>query len=122
MGEAVCYTCHVTHTPRTNSQQFLVMKIYMPEPVDLIRLQIVQQNAETQYLTLYETTRQEVEDMIQEVLKEQNLSPLVKGRRTSIQIREAKGGKNGKSKSVSFFGIDPSKMYQLIKKHVNKKK
>jgi hypothetical protein len=44
----------------------------------------------------------------------------VGGKVTNIEIREAKGGQNGKSVSLSFKGLSPKKVKELIIKHLEK--
>jgi len=94
------------------------MKIYEQTPNYLVRIQIIRIEEETQYLTLCETTPQEVEEMCKRVVESQNLSPFEKGNRTRIDIRESLGGKNGKSISISFKGLDTKKTLNLILAHL----
>lgn len=98
------------------------MKIYEKEPPYLIRLQIIKQECETEYLTLIDATLEQVEQMIKEVMNKQVVPALETGFKekvTSVNIRESKGGKNGKSLVVSFRGIDPKKALGLIINHLN---
>lgn len=91
------------------------MKIYQPEPAYLVRLQITQQGQQSEYITLYETTPEDVRKFLTGIIAEQNIDPFFKGRNTSIHIREAKGGTNGKSKSFTFKGLTPAELAKLIK-------
>ncbi len=95
------------------------MKVFKQEPTYFIRLQIVQQKSDTQYLTLVETTREEVTEMVKGIISK-NASPIItKGMtRTQVHIREAWGAKNGKSQSVSFYGLDPLQILNLILQEV----
>jgi len=90
------------------------MKIYKYEPTYFVRLQIVKQKEEAEYLTLHETTIEEVKEMCKKVVVSQNITPFEKGYKTTINIREATGGTNGKSTSLSFRGINPIKVKDLI--------
>ncbi len=94
------------------------MKIYKHEPQIIIRVMIAKHGEETQYLSLCETTRTEVEQLFQKIVKQQNLDPFTKGRVTSINIREAIGAKNGKSKSLSFRGLNPKEVIDLFLKEI----
>ncbi len=96
------------------------MKFYEHTPVDVIRIQISKKLEERQYLTLYETTMDEVEAMIKEVVLKQHLSPFEIGVKTSITVREATGSKNGKSKSISFRGLSAKQTIDLIINHIKK--
>jgi hypothetical protein len=96
------------------------MKIYQHTPNKYIRLQIAKLGEETQYITLHETDREEVESMIKEIITKQNLSPFQTGNRTQIMVREATGGENGKCKSLSFRGLSTKQVLDLIVNHINK--
>jgi hypothetical protein len=96
------------------------MKIYEPQPENLVRLQIAKIGEETQYLTLCETTVAEVKELCEKLIIAQNISPFTQGKRTSINIREAKGGKNGKSISISFYGLSTKEVLNLIIQHLKK--
>ena len=90
------------------------MKIYAPEPKDLIRLQICRQLEDTEYITLCECTIPEVIQHLSKLIEKQKIPVFVKGKKTSINIRNALGGKNGKSTSVSFYGLSPKETKELI--------
>lgn len=91
------------------------MKIYNPEPIPLVRLQIRKSKEETFYLTLHETTRKEVVDFVRTVIKDK-INPFPEGVRTSIHIRDAVGAKNLKCETVSFYGLTTKEVYNLILK------
>jgi hypothetical protein len=95
------------------------MKIYNPEPTPLVRLQIRKAKEETFYLTLHETTRKEVVDFVRTVIKDK-INPFPEGIRTSIHIRDAIGAKNLKSETLSFYGLEPKEVYNLILKELKK--
>jgi hypothetical protein len=94
------------------------MKIYEQKPTHLVRIQISKIGDNTQYLTFCETTPPEVEEMCKSVIEAQKLSPFASGNKTRIDIRESWGGKNGKSKSISFRGLDTKTTLELIINHV----
>lgn len=97
------------------------MKIYEQAGVHLVRIQVKRvSDVTTQYLTLCETTIEEVEEMCKAVIESQNISLFAVGKKTSINIRESWGGKNGKSKSISFRGLDTKTTIELIINHLKK--
>lgn len=96
------------------------MKIYEYSPVYFVRLQITQQKQDAEYLTLCDTTIDEVKEFLTNLLNEQKISPF-ETTKTSINIREALGGKNGKSTSISFRGLNPKKTLDLITNNLKNK-
>jgi len=90
------------------------MKIFKQQPIDLIRVRIYKDNEHVKYLNLCDTTADEVLEMCKQVILKQNLSPFATGKRTSIEVREAKGAKNGKAQSIPFKGLEVDETYELI--------
>lgn len=90
------------------------MKIYEPELRKFVRLMISQQGQQTEYLNLVECTREEVRDFIKDLISKQTISPFANGKKTSVVVRDAIGGQNLKSESVSFRGITPKQVSDLI--------
>lgn len=91
------------------------MKLFeQAAPLFLIRVCIKKQGEGTEYITLCETTQVEVLNFIKSIIEDQKISPFVNGRVTNVQIREYLDGKNGKSVSISFKGIPPKQVKQLI--------
>lgn len=95
------------------------MRIYEHHPSHLVRIHITKINDTPQYLTFCETTPIEVEDFIRSIIEAEKLSPFHTGHRTRIDIRESWGGKNGKSKSLSFKGLDTKSTLELILNNMN---
>ena len=95
------------------------MQIYEYHPIYFVRLSITQQNKQTEYLSLIDTTPEEVKSVLTNLIESQHISPFEK-HKTSINIREAWGAKNGKSTSISFRGLDPQQTVKLIKGHIQK--
>lgn len=89
------------------------MKLYNREPLYLIRLQITQQKQKTEYVNLSDTTLDEVKEWIISLIEAQHISPFEKNK-TSVNIREAVGGKNGKGFNISFRGLTPEETKKLI--------
>ena len=96
------------------------MKIYNPEPPILVRIQITRQLEQTYYLTLCETTRKEVINFCKKIIKNQKLDPFIGGKKTALNIRDAIGGKNLKSETISFYGLSTEETYNLIYNHLTK--
>lgn len=97
------------------------MKIYKPEPDYVIRLQIIKQTEETKYLSLTDCTMEEVEEYVKTVIMNEHISPFAEGRKVMVNIREATGAKNGKSKNISFRGLTTQRVYDLLSKNINHK-
>jgi len=93
------------------------MKIYQYSPISFVRLQITQQKQPAEYLTLCDCSIDEVKETLTKLIERQNISPFEKVK-TSINIREALGGKNGKSTSISFRGLTPKQTIDLITNHI----
>ncbi len=96
------------------------MKIYEPpKPKNVIRLQITRQGVATEYLNLEDCTMDGVSDMVMMLIrKHAPADPFMMGKKTSVNIRDCVGGKNGKSKSISFRGLNPAETKAIIEKHV----
>ena len=95
------------------------MKIYKYEPKDLIRLMITSQLEKTEYLNLCETTISEVKELCEKAIAEKMISPFTSGKKTSINIREAIGAKNGKGLNISFRGLTPTETLEIILNKIN---
>ncbi len=98
------------------------MKIRIREAVPYIHVSITKFGDKTQYLPLEDTNSQEVQDMVKKVIESQNLSVFETGKKTQVIIREYVGAKAGKSVSLSFRGLSPSKTKELILKYINSEK
>lgn len=91
------------------------MKIYKPaEPPCLIRINIKRHPDKTEFITLDECSQNEVYQFVKGLIEKQTISPFVKGKVTNVEMREAKGGVNGKSVSLSFKGLSPKEVYNII--------
>jgi hypothetical protein len=98
------------------------MKIFKkPDPTFFIRLQIRKQGEETQYISLIETDLIKTEIFLKELIKKNanTFDPFCTTKKVSIDMREALGTKNLKSKSISFFGFTTQKVYELINKNLS---
>jgi hypothetical protein len=96
------------------------MKIYNNEPTHVQRICIKRQGNSTQYLNIVDTNQDECFNFLLNLIKTQNLSPIINGNRTNIQVRDAIGSKNLIGKSFSFFGLDPIQVKELIIKNIEK--
>jgi hypothetical protein len=95
------------------------MRIYQQTPQKIVRIQITRQGDESEYLNLIGCTQSEVIEFCKMVIASQNISIFEKGKRTSLNIREAIGSKNGKCKSISFTGLSPKETICLIVTAIN---
>jgi len=94
------------------------MKIFEEKPVELIRIMISRQNEFTKYINLCECTMDDVLILVNYLISMQTISPFTSGKRVSVVVREAIGGKNGKSKSISFRGLSTTEVHTLITEYV----
>jgi hypothetical protein len=83
------------------------MKIYKHDYILYIRLTFRRKGDKNVYLPLVETTLDETEKMIKQALSGLRINPLVKFITTTIELREATGGKNGAYRQISFKGLSP---------------
>lgn len=91
------------------------MKIYQPPPPDkVIRIVIKQQGNKPEYMTLHHCTKEEAHDKVKEWIQGTGLGPFQEGKSINIQFREAEGSENGKSISLTFKGMTPQELKQLI--------
>lgn len=97
------------------------MKIYKHDYVFFVRLTFKRKNDKAEYLPLVETTLEETEAMLKNALNEIKVSLLdqQKGLTTTIEMREATGGKNGKYRAISFKGLSPKETKLLVINHIN---
>lgn len=97
------------------------MKIYKPQPIDLVRLQIARKGEDTKYLTFCETTLVEAKEVIKNLIADNvKTNPFESKKRTSLSFRDALGGKNGKSETISFFGLSTIETEAIIINHLQK--
>jgi len=90
------------------------MKIYIPrDPVFMIRVTIKQGNIR-KYFAIEESTLIDVFNFLQSIVKSKIKEPFVKGVRITVICREALGGKNMKTKSFSFYGMNAEDLYKTV--------
>lgn len=91
------------------------MRIYKPkEPPKLLRINIKKQGIETEFITIEDCEQQEFYDYVKALIEKQKLSIFQDGNVTNIEIRIGEGSKNGKSISLSFKGLEPKQVAELI--------
>lgn len=95
------------------------MKIYNKKPEKLVRIQISRQEQQTHYITFCETSLDEVVQMCYKLLGTVKVDAFASSKKVSIMCREAEGGINLKSKSISFRGLSTIETYNLIINYVN---
>lgn len=94
----------------------MLPKLYILEKAPMIvRVYIRKQGEESQYLNFCETTQFDVVNFIKEVIEEQKLSIFETGKVTACDVRMWHDNKFvGKSQCVSFKGLSPKQLYDLI--------
>jgi hypothetical protein len=95
------------------------MKLHKPQPLEFTRLMITRQGDEPQYLNFVETNIDEMKVFLEELITKEKVSPFIGGKKTSINIRRAIGGDNKEAKSISFYGLTPLYVKELILKNFN---
>lgn len=90
------------------------MKIFEQIIIDKVRLTLRKAGFKDEWITLCECTMPEVEKYLKDLINKQEIDLFASGPRTGIDIREEKNSKNGKSISISFRGIDPPELKELI--------
>lgn len=91
------------------------MKIYEQKPIVVTRVAISKLGEKSIYITLDETTVEEVIEFIKNLVEtEVKASPFATGPKTSVAVREYVDSKNGKSTSLSFRGIEPMELRELF--------
>src|SRR5690554_1476594 len=96
------------------------MKIYRYETPKIIRVRITKQKHGSCYINLVDTTVEEVIEFISKLVKDNvEVSPFDTGYKTRAEVREYINKKNGNPKSISFRGITPEELEQLIIKHLD---
>lgn len=96
------------------------MKIYNPEPTFYIRLSFKRKNDDMAYVSIVESTLDEVYDELKKCLSNATVPAFqTGGYKTTIEIREALGGQNGKYKAISFWGLSPEETKTLVINHIN---
>lgn len=94
------------------------MKIYNPAPIKLIRVSISKAKEKCMYINFIDTTHKQVIDELIKLVDSLNLSVLLRGDRVRLDIRECVGGKNGKSRTISFVGLNVLELHEkIIKKY-----
>lgn len=91
------------------------MKIYKPAAAPkLLRINIKKSGVATEFITIAECEQQEFYDYVKALIEKQNLSIFQTGSLTNIEIRIGEGKQNGKSISLSFKGLEPKQVAELI--------
>ncbi len=97
------------------------MRIYKPIlQRKVLRINIKKQLVKTEILTIEDCTQLEFLEYVTKLIEAQNLSIFQTGKLTNIEIREGQGTVNGKSVSISFKGLEPIEVKNLIVKDLTK--
>lgn len=94
------------------------MKIYKKAQTEKIMVAVQRQKERALYLTLIDCSLLQAYDRLKKLMEKQKISPLMEGKKTSINIRELKGATYGKSKSFSIRGMTPEEVVELIEKSI----
>ena len=73
-----------------------------------------------QNLTAQDCEQNEFYEWLKALIEKQNISPFTKGKVTNVEIRIGEGKTNGKSISLSFKGMEPTEVKELILKNIDK--
>jgi CO dehydrogenase/acetyl-CoA synthase epsilon subunit len=94
------------------------MRLYKQLPDAVLRIMITQQGHKSEYMTVCDATQDECIEELKKIVEKQNLSIFAEGKKTTIQVREAIGAKNGKCKSFAFKGLTPNEVYSILIKEI----
>ena len=95
------------------------MKIYEPKSPFLIRVSIRKQGEKTEHMTFCETNVLALMLKLKQIIGPHLTNPFTEGKKTAVDLRESEDSKNGKSKSFSFIGLEPSEVRTIIVNHFN---
>jgi hypothetical protein len=96
------------------------MKLLTAEPQQLVRLSINRQGEVAEYISIADSDVLAVKRMLYGLILKHG-TPLPKGYRTSIVVRQYEGSKAGRSESVSFYGKSPKEIKEIIINHLKEK-
>lgn len=96
------------------------MKLYTKTPDVILRIKITKLKEQTKYLTVCNCTQNEAIEELKNLISLQPLN-IFESHKTTIEVREAIGGKNGLTKSFSFHGLSVENTYKVIIDYLNKK-
>lgn len=99
------------------------MKLYKKSEVPyILRITITRPNSKesNQHIIVHETTIDECLEWIAELLSKTNSYGPKIGNYTNIAVREEIGARNGKAKSISFYGKSTEETYKLIMEQLDK--
>jgi hypothetical protein len=95
------------------------MKIYKHDYIFFIRLTFKRRGNKNLYLPLIETNLNETEEMLQKAIRSAKIDPLTKCNTTTVEMREATGGKNGAYRQISFKGLSPEDTKELVINYID---
>ncbi len=96
------------------------MKLYKPEPQNVLRISIHKQGEPTKYLSVCEITQEAFYNWAVKQLEKIKISAFTSGVKVSVVVRESVGGKNGKSKSFNLRGLSTEQVYDVLLKGIEK--
>lgn len=89
------------------------MKIFNPPPASF-RVQILRKGDKGVSFSIQDGTISQFLTLVKHLIEKQGLSPFDKSNRTDIIAREILNGNNGKCHSISFRGLSPQQVFELI--------
>ena len=89
------------------------MKIYNPPPATF-RVQILRKGDKGVNFSIQDGSIAEFLTLVKYLVEKQGISPFDKSNRTDIIAREISDGNNGKCHSISFRGLSPQQVFELI--------
>lgn len=91
------------------------MKIYKINARPLIRVKISKKGVEEIYnINFCDTTLEDCVEKVSTFLNVLNLPVIAEGNKTSLVFRKTLGSKNLNSKSISFRGLEPKEVFELL--------
>ena len=90
------------------------MKLYNPVVPVIMRVNIKKQPLKTEHVAIDDAGQVEVLNWIKVLIEKEDLSIFATGKITTVEVRIAVGGENGKTMSFAFKGLDPLQVKQLI--------
>ena len=89
------------------------MKLYIPTPVPpIVKISIKKPENDSEFLTFSDITREKCFEFIKTTIESQHISPFAKGNSVSIEV--LKGKEKGETLSLSFKGMEPKEVRDLL--------
>lgn len=96
------------------------MKLHKYTPILIMRLTISKKGEPNENVNISDATFKETCNYIKKLILKQNISPFEKGLKTSVKVRECLGDQKLKSENISFRGLTPKQVADLITNDLTK--